>query len=264
VADFLLSYYRGKVDPSSFGDVRFQIEYCAPCNFYWQRWILDSDGMDKLYGEWIDPEESQIKAQRITSSQYLTIAKILARQFATITSDRHRYLDLGAGWSTWALVAQAMGQEAYIVENSEARRAAAEKIGIRAVEDLSTFSDDHFSLVSMNQVLEHIPEPLDIVKEVYRVLAPGGGCAISVPYARPAVSVVARGPFHPLEHVNGFSPKALRRIVKNAGLMPARDPDILALLTPHDLLRSLSRSAIMRIAPKAVLPFRTSIFCIKR
>jgi SAM-dependent methyltransferase len=44
------------------------------------------------------------------------------------------------------------------------------------------FDDSEFDLIICTQVLEHYPEPFEIVKEFYKVLKPNGKAIISVPF----------------------------------------------------------------------------------
>ena len=46
------------------------------------------------------------------------------------------------------------------------------------------FDDDKFQIVTMKHVLEHTPEPRTALREVHRVLRPGGGLFIAVPHLR--------------------------------------------------------------------------------
>ena len=46
------------------------------------------------------------------------------------------------------------------------------------------FDDNSFNFIICNHVLEHIPEDMKAMKELYRVLAPGGTAILQVPYDR--------------------------------------------------------------------------------
>lgn len=58
------------------------------------------------------------------------------------------------------------------------------------------FSDDQFSLIEADHVLEHIEDPFKAMKEVHRILKPNGKLIIKVPH-------FSRGFTHP-EHKRGF------------------------------------------------------------
>lgn len=46
------------------------------------------------------------------------------------------------------------------------------------------FSDNSFDFIICNHVLEHIPDDTQAMREIYRVLAPGGKAILQVPYDR--------------------------------------------------------------------------------
>jgi SAM-dependent methyltransferase len=58
------------------------------------------------------------------------------------------------------------------------------------------FSDDTFDLVEAYHVLEHLDKPFDVMKELHRILKPGGTLHIKVPH-------FSRGFTH-AEHAHGF------------------------------------------------------------
>lgn len=58
------------------------------------------------------------------------------------------------------------------------------------------FGDGEFGLVEMDHVLEHLPDPFAVMREVHRILSPGGTAIVRVPH-------FSRGFSHP-EHRRGF------------------------------------------------------------
>lgn len=58
------------------------------------------------------------------------------------------------------------------------------------------FNDNSFSLIEANHVLEHLENPFDVMKEIYRILRPDGKVIIRVPH-------FSRGFTHP-SHKRGF------------------------------------------------------------
>ena len=47
------------------------------------------------------------------------------------------------------------------------------------------FEDDSFSHIFCSEVLEHVEDPLSLIKEMHRVLAPGGKMLVTVPFIWP-------------------------------------------------------------------------------
>ncbi len=66
--------------------------------------------------------------------------------------------------------------------------------GVDIVHDLSSFpypfADNELDEVWMDQVLEHIPTPLNVVNELYRICKNGAKVHIGVPYFRSAYSAI--------------------------------------------------------------------------
>jgi SAM-dependent methyltransferase len=60
--------------------------------------------------------------------------------------------------------------------------------GADVIHDLNAFpypfSDSSVDYVFMDNVLEHLDSPMDVMAEVHRVLKPGGGVKVIVPYFR--------------------------------------------------------------------------------
>jgi predicted SAM-dependent methyltransferase len=66
--------------------------------------------------------------------------------------------------------------------------------GVDIVHDLSVFpypfADNEIDEVWMDQVLEHIPTPIKVVEELYRICKKGAKIHIGVPYFRSAYSAI--------------------------------------------------------------------------
>ena len=72
------------------------------------------------------------------------------------------------------------------------------------------FRDACFDLVILDSVLEHVPWPLDFLKEAGRVLKPGGKIIGDVPFLQP----LHLAPYH----FFNFTPHGLKEIAERAGL----------------------------------------------
>jgi SAM-dependent methyltransferase len=65
--------------------------------------------------------------------------------------------------------------------------------GVDVVCDLSEslpFEDGEFEVVYSNQVLEHVPNMIDLIEEIHRILVPGGLLVAHVPYFRSSWAAV--------------------------------------------------------------------------
>jgi SAM-dependent methyltransferase len=93
-------------------------------------------------------------------------------------------LDLGCG-SGFALdAAKRAGLETYGIELSHtAATAAAQRGHIILLEDMAPVWEGKFDLISLNQLLEHVPDPAGLIRQCIRFLSPRGAIAIAVPGA---------------------------------------------------------------------------------
>jgi glycosyltransferase involved in cell wall biosynthesis/SAM-dependent methyltransferase len=103
--------------------------------------------------------------------------------------DGDTVLDCGCGMGVYMMMMSRLRHlNLFGVDGDIARLEWAEREGVRA--DLSSvdiqrlpFADNSFDKVLMSEVLEHIPEDRVAMREVFRVLKPGGTLALSVPHA---------------------------------------------------------------------------------
>lgn len=91
------------------------------------------------------------------------------------------------------------------------------------------FLDQAFDQILLAEVLEHIPEPLTLLREAFRVLTPGGRLVLSTPHR------LSEKPLDP-EHVREYFPEELTQLLAEAGF----SVDILDRANPialHDLFQ---------------------------
>ena len=83
----------------------------------------------------------------------------------------------------------------------------------------SRFAGNCFDVVTLWQVLEHLPYPLTTLKEVYRILKPGGLVVVSTPDIRSITARIFRKRWWNITrlHINQFTTKMLKAILENAG-----------------------------------------------
>lgn len=114
------------------------------------------------------------------------------------------------GWETWGVEPSGSAGDAkkrgHKIENTFFEKAKLPK--------------DYFDLVIMNHTLEHLADPVGILKRIYTVLKKGGLVYIDVPNAGGVASRVMKDnwPYRlPLEHKQQFTRESLRKAMKDAG-----------------------------------------------
>jgi len=149
----------------------------------------------------------------------------LVRRFA---AGPGRALDVGCAAGYWLRVLAERGWDVTGVEPSaEIAAHARHALGASRVHqgDLASahFESGRFDLVTLWDVVEHVPDPLALVREAARVLSPGG---VLVLETQNVESRFARllGPrwqhFKHLEHLYHFGPASLSALLARAGLEP--------------------------------------------
>jgi len=142
-----------------------------------------------------------------------------------------KLLDIGCGIGVFLHSAKRAGWSPIGCETSEHAAGFAKKhYGVEIVSNLTAFAQASFDVVRLSHVLEHIPEPLGIVKEIERLLRPNGLVAIIVPTAEPLSSWMLNRfrrwirrsdrlatAVYPDMHVLGFNVRALRNLFETHG-----------------------------------------------
>ncbi|MGQ4648726.1 methyltransferase domain-containing protein [Lyngbya aestuarii] len=266
VLNFINNYYDSRVDNTIFPGADFRINKCRKCDFYWHQNVLNQANLSRLYNEWISPEKSYAKQAKKSVRERMGLTQVVARQLDAVQANtgQPKVLDFGGGWGTSALCALALGCEAYLIESSQEKINFAQEKGLKLAQHIEDFPDDFFDLIILNQVLEHVPEPKQLLTKLVRILRLGGGCSISVPHARPNSPVLAKGPFQPLEHINGFTRKSLRKIVLECKLKLCKEYSTHSELNFLSLSKSLAKNSLLAMTSAEKLPLNTSIFALRR
>jgi 2-polyprenyl-3-methyl-5-hydroxy-6-metoxy-1,4-benzoquinol methylase len=166
-----------------------------------------------------------------------------------------RFLDIGCGSGASVRSATDLGWEAVGIDiDPQLIREGREQLGVdlRCVPILDAdLPVGSFDLVRLRDVVEHLPNPRDVLARVGELLAPGGvalfvtpneaGLAARVRIAlrRPRRLVATVPPPH---HLHSFSPRTLTLTMNRAGLVPIRtfttSPTDWRYVTSHNLARA--------------------------
>ena len=229
------------------GDIEFQylenasyiLEECSFCGLIYQKQIPSDFLAEKLYTQWINPErvfESNVEGNDLGyfadfACQIMTMVSFFKKRPAEL-----KVLDYGSGWGLWARMARAFGCDVYALELSQKKTAYSKSCGINIIHE-DALKDHHFDFINIDQFLEHISNPPEVLRRVVEILKTGGVTRVSVPEGRDikrrlkvndwSVDRWAKNSLNgisPLEHINCFQWQSMMVLGRNAGLESIRMP----------------------------------------
>lgn len=135
----------------------------------------------------------------------------------------NRMLDIGFGSGVIMDAAKTQGWEPYGLEVSapaiEQAREKGYEVFHGALEE-ANYPDGHFDLVTASEILEHLGDPKATLKEIVRILRPGGmfwGTTPSATGLSFRLIGIDWSMIAPPEHAQLFSAKAVRDLIKQTG-----------------------------------------------
>ncbi|MGD2148946.1 MAG: class I SAM-dependent methyltransferase [Anaerolineae bacterium] len=156
--------------------------------------------------------------------------------------DVRTLLDIGCGDGALLEVARQADIESAGTEISEVlRRAVQSRIGKDAMvcADLNRLPAHRYDVVTLINVLEHLPNPYETLQSASRLLTPGGVLLVHVPNLGGLPARLRGANWHhvePLTHLYYFTARTLKALMARAGLKPVGR---FSLITARGLLAEL-------------------------
>jgi len=262
--DYLLKTYQPNdiTQHAELCEAPYQLDECLRCGIIFQRFILNDAMMEVLYEEWITPEMSldkEINDTNLVTFSRITQEIMTAFSFLNKPFDELEVLDFGMGWGYWCRVAALLGAQVYGTELSQSRLQFAQKYNIKVL-TLDELEHKKFDLINTEQVFEHLPNPLETLRELREMLKPAGIVKISVPNGKFAHKILEndlwKAPANdfqtikivaPLQHINCYQQDSLPVMAQQAGLESIQIPLWTRLsnivgFQPVEMLRQVSRT----------------------
>lgn len=154
-----------------------------------------------------------------------TYARFLPRIVSRLP-DRNGALDIGTGDGVFLerLLDAGFTNVVGVEPSSAPIAAAAPNVKPLIRHDIfrvESFEPESLSLVTCFQTFEHLPDPLSMCRDAYRLLKPGGA-VLFVGHNRRALSAKVLGeksPIFDIEHLQLFSPTSVKHLVNKAGFV---------------------------------------------
>jgi 2-polyprenyl-3-methyl-5-hydroxy-6-metoxy-1,4-benzoquinol methylase len=244
--DFSLRKYGGLLE-RWLDDVPPVVMRCVSCGHHWYRHQPDPQQLSQMYAAG-RPLGGASRPTREASPAMLAQMRRVRRMLA-VSGHRPTLLDFGSGLGRWARAAVKAGFDVVAFEPSEARGAEADT-PFELVHRLDALAGRKFDAIVLEQVLEHVLDPLDTLTTLRHLCRDSTLVHISVPniLRDPAgASVWSTWPFDgetphvlaPFEHLHGFTPRSLQALTLRAGFR-SLPPSALAVHVPMLFARRLA------------------------
>jgi len=153
------------------------------------------------------------------------MGSILNNARKTIAKNREtpRLLDVGCSSGALLLVAKECGFEPFGAEPAKQAAATAQKLGFDVFSGFlhdAHYPDNHFDVVTLFEVIEHLLIPDEIVREIRRILKPGGLLLIGTGNADSWTVKMQRGSWEYFDirshggHISFFNPRSILLLAK--------------------------------------------------
>lgn len=143
------------------------------------------------------------------------------RRIGTHFPQRGRLLDFGCAAGYFLEMARDEGWSIAGIELSAPMAStASHSLGIPVPTTLDDLSPEPFQAITLWEVIEHLPRPVDVLSQLAERMAPGGALMLSTPNTAHWQAVRAKEKwvaFRPPSHLLYFTPATLHRALHDAG-----------------------------------------------
>ncbi|MFH1780351.1 MAG: class I SAM-dependent methyltransferase [Candidatus Micrarchaeota archaeon] len=198
-----------------------QVVKCKKCGFVYINPQIKGDDVVKGYSDAVDSDYvSQSEGRMDTFKDCLNIVNKLYKK-------KGKLLDVGSAAGFFVKVAEDDGWDAHGIEPSRwlvnwGKTNLKLKNAKAGTLEEGKYPNDFFDVVTLWDVLEHVPDPSATLKEINRILKPGGMVFINYPNYGSSLSKISgrRWWFLLSIHLYYFTPKTISAILEKTGFKP--------------------------------------------
>ena len=195
---------------------RWKYIQCRACGLVGMDPHPSDDELLGSYGEYLPEDPEKIRAWKTM------MMPIIRHSAGLIESKPGRLLDIGSGYGFFLEEMKNQGWEVEGIELSETGRNHTQgriKVPVHSRPlELLSLPEDHFDVVTLFYVIEHLSDPVATIREIRRILRPEGMLLLRWPHSTPVVRLL--GPlsrmfdlYHTPFHLYDFSPRTISMLL---------------------------------------------------
>jgi SAM-dependent methyltransferase len=195
---------------------------CLRCGFVYQNPRPSQRELLKAYQTYLPEGEEEIEAWgTMVEPVFRAGAGLIERSMP-----RGRLLDVGTGYGFFLALMQSRGWEVMGLEVSPTGAQYGQKRwGLSILTqpwEKTSFHEGEFDAVTAFYVVEHLFDPMAFLREVHRILRPGGMILVRYPHTTPIKDILSlmrikNDLYHLPFHLGDFSPRTMRNALERAG-----------------------------------------------
>ena len=217
-----------------FEEPPYRVLRCSGCGLVWVTPRLDDTALRDVYGEeYWRSDSPKTKGYADYASDAALYLKTFRRRLKLVQRylpPQGRVLDVGCAAGFFLRVAAELGHDVRGVEVSEAiaqeavNALGAERVWIGTLDSVPHeqpgFGRGTFDLVTMWDVVEHVPDPQALLQDARAMLAPGGHLLIETQNVDSRFANLLGPRWHHYkheEHIYHFNPRTIRALLDQTG-----------------------------------------------
>ena len=233
-SDFSKLKYQGCLDEIVNSGVHPEIWHCKNCDFYYYYQVPTDAQLGKMYasGTFLFDQAVRVGVENKKAANLtILLKKSIELVEPTKKLEETTLLDFGSGAGMLAKIAVNLGLKVTAYEPSLERNTVDKGDKLTFTNDLGSLDTRNFDIIVMNQVMEHVKQPVDTLRKLGSLSHQNTLIYVAVPNIKNSLrnpEMWSEWPFNgknvhimaPFEHLNGFTPRAFKRAASFAGLKP--------------------------------------------
>jgi 2-polyprenyl-3-methyl-5-hydroxy-6-metoxy-1,4-benzoquinol methylase len=201
---------------------KYAMVRCLECGFIYQNPRPSEEERLKSYQHYLPQAAAEIEAWgRMMEPVFRKAADLIERYIP-----RGRLLDVGTGYGFFPALMHARGWEVMGLEASvSGARYGKKRWGLQILPqpwEKAAFPEKEFDVVTAFYVIEHLPDPLAFLREVRKIVRPGGMIVLRYPHTTPIKDILSimgikNRLYHLPFHLSDFSPASIHRALAETG-----------------------------------------------